>query len=84
MSEAETENSHIPLIGLTTEETAQALRVSVRTVRDLVARGELPARMVGNKWRISPKALDEWLAGDGVKPSKPRKRANLSETEKEE
>lgn len=73
----------VTLIGMTIEEAARSLRVSARTIQDMVARGELPARMVGNKWRISPKALDEWLAGDGVKPSKPRKRANKAEAEEE-
>ncbi len=56
-----------PLIGMTTEETARVLRVDVKTVQAAIKDGGLPARLVGKGWRISPKALDEWLAcGTGV------------------
>ena len=50
-----------PLVGMTTEEAAQALRVSARTVQDMLAAGRLPGRLIGNKWRISPKALNNFL-----------------------
>lgn len=59
-----------PLVGMTAEEAAKALRVDVRTVREAIRSGGLPARLVGKGWRISPKALDEWLAtgtGEGRK-----------------
>ena len=52
-----------PVIGMTVEETARALRVSFRTVQDMLAAGKLPGRLVGNKWRVSPKALDAFLGG---------------------
>jgi len=50
-----------PLVGMTVEEAAQALRVSARTVQDMLAAGRLPGRLIGNKWRISPKALNNFL-----------------------
>ena len=50
-----------PLVGMTVEEAAKALRVSARTVQDMLAAGRLPGRLVGNKWRLSPKALNNFL-----------------------
>ena len=50
-----------PVIGMTIAEAARSLRVSARTVQDMLAKGRLPGRMVGNKWRLSPKALDRFL-----------------------
>ena len=50
-----------PVIGMTVAEAAKSLRVSARTVQDMLAKGKLPGRMVGNKWRLSPKALDRFL-----------------------
>ena len=50
-----------PTIGMTVTEAAQALRVSPRTVQDMLAAGQLPGRLIGNKWRISPRALDRFL-----------------------
>lgn len=50
----------------TIEQAAQALQVSERTVRDLLAAGEMDdcARLVGRSWRISPTRLrDHWLRG---------------------
>lgn len=60
-----------PLIGMTAEEAAQALRVDVKTVKDAIKDDGLPARLVGRGWRISPKALEEWIAsgkGEGRRP----------------
>ena len=55
----------------TIEETAQALKVSERTVRDLLAAGEMDdcARLVGRSWRISPTRLKDWLRGGKGKRS---------------
>ncbi len=54
---------------LTIPEVAEALRVSVPTVRRLIKSGDLPARQVGRQWRIAESALDDWLRerpkGDG-------------------
>ena len=50
-----------PIIGMTLEETAAALRVNPRTVQDMILRGDSPARKVGVGWRISPDAVNRWL-----------------------
>lgn len=57
-----TAEPNVPVIGLTVEEAAQALRVSPRAVQDMLADGRLPGRLVANKWRLSPNALDAFLA----------------------
>ena len=55
-----------PIIGMTLEETAAALRVNPRTVQDMILRGDFPARKVGVGWRIDPDAVKAWLAsGNG-------------------
>ncbi len=67
------------LIGMTTKEAAKALRVDVKTVQDAIKDGGLPARLVGKGWRISPRALDEWLAsgtGEGRRPTKSKSGKN--------
>ena len=51
-----------PLIGMTAREAAQALRVDVKTVQEAIRDGGLPARLVGKGWRISPQALEAWIA----------------------
>ncbi len=59
-----------PFIGMTAEEAASSLRVDVRTVREAIRTGGLPARMVGRGWRIDESALRAWLAsgtGEGRK-----------------
>lgn len=69
--EDRTQEQSWPLIGMTTEEAAKSLRVDVKTVQDAIKDGGLPARLVGKGWRISPKALEDWLAsgkGEGRKP----------------
>ena len=69
--EAKAQEPSWPLIGMTAEEAAKALRVDVKTVQAAIKTGGLPARLVGKGWRISPKALEEWIAsgtGEGRKP----------------
>jgi len=61
-TQEETPAPEWPFVGMTVEETAQALRVSRRTVQDMLSQGRLPGRLVGNKWRVSPKAVDAFLA----------------------
>lgn len=65
-----------PLIGMTIDETAQALRVDEKTVRKLIKEQGLPARIVGRGYRIEEGALRKWLAsgadnadGDGGEAS---------------
>ncbi len=60
--ESRTQEPSWPLIGMTAREAAQALRVDVKTVQDAIRDGGLPARLVGKGWRISPRALEEWIA----------------------
>ena len=60
-----------PLIGMTTAEAARSLRCDEKTVQEAIKTGGLPARLVGRGWRISPKALEEWIAsgkGEGRRP----------------
>ena len=47
---------------LTADETADYLKVNVKTVYRLVKKGEIPGRKVGGKWRFRKDVLDEWLA----------------------
>jgi excisionase family DNA binding protein len=49
---------------LTANEVAQFLKVSPRTVCKLAAKGEIPGRKIGNRWRFSPLVLQLWLAGE--------------------
>lgn len=51
-----------PVIGMTLEETAAALRVDRRTVHKAIMEHGLPARKVGVGWRIDPDAVKAWLA----------------------
>jgi excisionase family DNA binding protein len=46
---------------LTAREVAKRLRVSVRTVRDLAALGELPAYKVGRQWRFDENDVQTYL-----------------------
>ena len=65
MTEEKQEAQATEPFAFTIEEAAQALKVSVRTVRDLLASGEMDdcARLVGRTWRISPTRLRDWLRG---------------------
>ncbi|OHV33661.1 excisionase [Pseudofrankia sp. EUN1h] len=46
---------------LTLEEAAELLRVSVDDVRALVESGDLPARRIGEAWRLTRTAVLAWL-----------------------
>lgn len=43
------------------EEAAAYLRTSVETLKQEAERGEIPARKLGDSWRFSRQALDQWL-----------------------
>lgn len=60
-----------PVIGLTVDEAAAAMRTDDKTVRKLIQAGSLPARLVGRGYRIDPDALRAWVARgtDGRKDS---------------
>lgn len=51
-----------PVIGLTVDEAAAALRTDDKTIRRLIQSGSLPARLVGRGYRIDPDALRAWVA----------------------
>lgn len=48
-------------------EAAEYLGVNIRTVYALLKSGELPARKVGQQWRIHKQALVAYLMGEGGK-----------------
>ncbi|MCR5259942.1 MAG: helix-turn-helix domain-containing protein [Desulfovibrio sp.] len=50
-----------PMLAMTVEEAAGGLRASPKTVMEAIRRRELSARKLGRSWRISPKALEDWL-----------------------
>ena len=69
-----------PLIGLTVDEAAAALRTDDKTIRKLIQSGDIPARIVGRGYRIDPDALRDWIASgdDGVdKPAPTRCRVSV-------
>lgn len=45
---------------LTLKEAAGVLRLSPRTVREYVRRGELEGRIIGGRWRFRRKDLDRF------------------------
>jgi excisionase family DNA binding protein len=51
---------------LTTEEVAERLRVSARTVTNLITKGDLPAFRVGRAWRVQTDHLAEYVKATGT------------------
>ena len=49
-------------IGYNLEEIAEALRIHPETAARLLRSGELPGRKIGREWRISLRAVEDWLA----------------------
>src|SRR5258708_28764405 len=47
---------------ITTEQLAARLRMTVKTIRALAARGQIPAMQMGKNWRYSYQAVIELLA----------------------
>ncbi len=54
---------------LTLEEAAQLLRAETGDVLALIDAGELPARRLGDSWRLSRTAVLAWLRGDNRPPA---------------
>ena len=54
---------------LTLREAARELRLSKETTAKLLRQGRLPGVRVGERWRVLPEALNEFLlrGGDGGK-----------------
>ena len=57
---------------LTLEEVAQALRVSVKTVKKYIALGRIEGVLIGNRYRVRETALDRYLARN-TKPETDKK-----------
>ena len=53
---------------LTSEEAADLLRVSTKTVLALARRGELPGEKVGRAWRFVRADLLNYVRGSGTTP----------------
>ena len=54
-----------PAIGeklLTLREAAEVLRLSTRTVRDYLQRGDIEGRIIGGRWRFRRADLDAFFA----------------------
>ena len=47
---------------LTLKEAAEVLRLSTRTVREYVQRGEIEGRIIGGRWRFRRADLDAFFA----------------------
>jgi excisionase family DNA binding protein len=56
-----------PLDVMTLEEVATLLRLPEATVRHYAARLAIPGRQIGDQWRFSRTALEQWLRGPTLK-----------------
>jgi excisionase family DNA binding protein len=54
---------------LTLPEAAALLRVGEPELEAALARGEVPARRIGEQWRLSRAALLQWLGGEEPRSS---------------
>lgn len=57
---------------LTVPETAALLRLDPRTVRKLLAKGELRGNNAGRVLRVSSASAEEWMEGRGTERHSPR------------
>lgn len=55
---------------LSADEAAEMLNLHPRTVRRLLASGDLPGVRLGRQWRISAAALKAYM--EGGKPAEPK------------
>jgi len=51
---------------LTLKQAAEYLQIAAKTLYKLARSGEVPARKIGNRWRFSRRALEEWARGNNV------------------
>lgn len=59
---------------LTTAEVAEVIRKSEDYVARLCAGGQLPAKKLGNEWRIREEALEEFMGGGKAEPTRPERK----------
>ena len=57
-----TDWSEVPLI-LDSAYVAKLLAISLDKVRDMMAKGEIPARKAGREWRITKDRFKVWMEG---------------------
>lgn len=48
----------------TLAEAAKFLRIKKGVLQELAKEGKVPARRIGDEWRFSHQALEEWLRGE--------------------
>ena len=62
-AEAMTKTQQVEVEGqlLTLKEAAEMLRLSTRTVREYVQRGEIKGRLIGGRWRFKRADLDAFF-----------------------
>ncbi len=46
---------------LTTADVARILRLSIKTVGEMMRKGRLPAMRIGGVWRVRRESLKEWM-----------------------
>jgi len=51
---------------LTVAEAAELLKLKPDSVREYLRRGQLPGRKIGREWRLSERALHDWLSVCGA------------------
>ena len=56
---------------MTFKQATEYLQIVPKTLYKLLRDGNIPARKIGNRWRFSRRALEEWARGD--KPKQRRK-----------
>lgn len=58
---------------LTTAEVAETIRMSENYVSRLCDSGQIRAKKLGNQWRISDEALDEFMADGKTETTRPER-----------
>ena len=48
---------------MNTQQAAEYLGISLRTVYRLIKNGEIPAKRVGGQWRLARSSLDKFIRG---------------------
>lgn len=56
-------NKEYEKLALTVDDAAAALQLNRQTVAKWLRQGKLPGRKIGREWRISRKALENFIEG---------------------